>query len=75
VRAHLIAATLVASLTTPALAGMFYVEQNTATKACQIAHIPPDGKTRRRVGVTAYMTKAEAKAATKTAAECNAKHQ
>jgi hypothetical protein len=74
VRAHLIAATLVASLTTPALAGMFYVVQDTATKACRIAQIPPDGKIGRRVGVTAYMTKAEAKTAKKMAAECKAVH-
>jgi hypothetical protein len=50
------------------------VVQDTATKACRIVHIPPDGKTRRLVGVTAYMTEAEAKAAKKMVMECKAVH-
>jgi hypothetical protein len=53
-RAHLIAATLVASLTTPALADMYYVVWDTATKRCLLSNIPPNGKARTLIGVTAY---------------------
>jgi hypothetical protein len=61
-RAHLIAATLVASLTTPALADMYYVVWDTATKRCLLSNIPPNGKARTLIGVTAYLTRDEAKA-------------
>ncbi len=67
---RLVVAALVAALATPALAALFYVVQDMATKVCRIVHLPPDGKTRRLVGVTAYMTKAEARQAKLNAAEC-----
>jgi hypothetical protein len=73
-RKYLVVATLIPALTTPALADMFYVVQNTTTKACRIVHVPPDGKTSRLVGATAYLTKAEAIAAKRMAAECKAVH-
>ena len=74
-RAHLIAATLVASLTTPALADMYYVVWDTATKRCLLSNIPPNGKARTLIGVTAYLTRDEAKAAKRTAAECKTVHK
>jgi hypothetical protein len=70
VRKYVIAATLVAAISTPAFAEFFYVVQDISTKACRLSHIPPDPKTTKLVGVTAYMTKAEAKAAERNAEEC-----
>jgi hypothetical protein len=70
VKKSLVAAALVTAINGPAFAALVYVVQDNTTKACRVSHIPPDPKTHKLVGVTAYMTKAAAKAAKLGAEEC-----
>ena len=69
-RRYLLAVALAAVFTGPALAAQFYVVMKSTTKTCQIIGIPPDGKKRVLVGGTSYSTKEDARAAEKTAPEC-----
>jgi hypothetical protein len=68
----LVAATLAASLVTPALAQGFYIVQDTATKKCTIVNERPTSTTMTVVspaGIT-YTTRAEAEAGMKTVKVC-----
>lgn len=69
-RKYLLAAILTAAVSNPAFAALYYVVQDIATKVCHITHIPPDPKTHRLIGVTAYTKKSEAKAAKHSAPSC-----
>jgi hypothetical protein len=69
-RRYLLAVALAAVFTGPALAAQFYVVMKSTTKTCQIIGIPPDGKKMVLVGRTSYPTKEDARAAEKTAPEC-----
>ncbi len=56
-------------IASPALAAThYYVVQRTADKSCSVSTVKPDGKL--KVPLGQYKTRAEAKAAIKTAAEC-----
>jgi hypothetical protein len=70
VRRFLVAGILIAAVNSPAFAALYYVVQDIVTKTCRLSHIPPDPKTHRLIGVTAYTTKAEAKAVKHSAPAC-----
>jgi hypothetical protein len=54
---------------------MYYVVWDTATKRCLLSNIPPNGKTTTLIGVTAYLTRDEAKTAKRMAAACKTVHK
>jgi vancomycin permeability regulator SanA len=59
--------TIIIATATPVLAAEFWVSQDPETKHCKIVETMPDGKTAVMIGATSYPTKADAKAAKKTA--------
>jgi len=69
----LLACLIVIGLASPAFARKYYIVQNTKTLKCSVLPKKPKGKTVVVVsGSTAYKTRAEARAALRTAGPCKA---
>ena len=67
----MIAGLVLAALSLPALAAtQYYIAKDVATKKCTVVDKKPDGKTAMMVGKAAYVSKADADAAMKKAADC-----
>ena len=69
---YLIAGLLVAGFVTPALAGEFYVAQDSSSHKCSIVSKKPDGTKRIMLGTEGFKTKSEAHSALRGFSECKA---
>jgi hypothetical protein len=67
---YLIAGLLIAGMATPALAGEYYVAQNSSNHKCSIVSTKPDGKTLTMLGTEGFKKKSEARSAMKGMSEC-----
>jgi hypothetical protein len=68
---YLIAGLLIAGMATPALAGKYYVAQNSSSHKCSIVSKKPNGKTLSMLGTGGFKTKSAAQTAMKGMSECN----
>ena len=58
---YLIAGLLIAGMATPALAGEYYVAQNSSNHKCSIVAKKPDGKTLTMLGSDGFKKKSDAR--------------
>ena len=70
---YVVAAAILTTFVTPALAAEFYLGQDPATKKCKILEAKPDGQTMVMIGTEPYATRDEAKTAKRAAVECKKK--
>ena len=68
---YLIAGLLIAGMATPALAGEYYVAQNSSSHKCSIVAKKPNGKTLTMLGTEGFKSKSAARSAMKGMTECN----
>lgn len=69
--AYPLIAALALATAAPSVAATYYVAQSSKTKHCLVTGRKPNGTTMTQVGTDTYTSKAEARAAMKSASDCS----